>query len=69
MKVLLTGGSGQVGQEIIKSKPEGVEIISPSRKKLDLDDYGSCKKFVMDHQPDWIINSGAYTQVDDAEKN
>tara|TARA_B100000886_G_scaffold94427_1_gene62544 strand:+ start:899 stop:1783 length:885 start_codon:yes stop_codon:yes gene_type:complete len=69
MKVLLTGGSGQVGQEIIKSKPEGIEIISPSRKKLDLSDYISCKKFVIYHKPDWIINSGAYTQVDDAEKN
>ena len=36
MKVLLTGGSGQVGQEIIKCKPQGIEIINPCRKKLDL---------------------------------
>ena len=69
MKVLLTGGSGQVGQEIIKSKPEEIKIINPSRKLLDLSDYIACKKFVQDHKPDWIINCGAYTQVDDAEKN
>ncbi len=69
MNILLTGGSGQVGQEIIKSKPEEIEIINPCRKKLDLSDYRACKNFVMDHKPDWIINCGAYTQVDDAEKN
>ena len=69
MKVLLTGGSGQVGQEIIKSKPEEIEIINPCRKKLDLSDYNACKKIVEDHKPDWIINCGAYTQVDAAEKN
>jgi dTDP-4-dehydrorhamnose reductase len=69
MKVLLTGGSGQVGQEIIKSKPEKIEIINPSRKTLDLSDYRACKKIVEEYTPDWIINCGAYTQVDDAEQN
>lgn len=69
MKVLLTGGSGQVGQEIFKSKPNGVEVFNPSRNDLDLSDYQACKKVTEDYKPDWIINSGAYTQVDAAEKN
>ena len=69
MKVLLTGGSGQVGREILKSKPKEIEIICPPSDKLDLSDHWACKKIVEDHKPDWIINCGAYTQVDDAEKN
>ena len=69
MKILLTGGSGQVGQEIIKSKPKEIDIIYPSRDKLDLSDHNACKKIVKDNKPDWIINCGAYTQVDEAEKN
>ena len=69
MKVLLTGGSGQVGREILKSKPKEIEIICPSRDKLDLSDHYACKKIVKDQKPDWIINCGAYSQVDDAEKN
>ena len=69
MKVLLTGGSGQVGQEIFKSKPNGVEVFNPSRNDFDLSDYQACKKVTEDYKPDWIINSGAYTQVDAAEKN
>ena len=69
MKILLTGGSGQIGQEILKTKPKGIDIIYPSRHKLDLSDYRACKKSVEDLKPDWIINCGAYTQVDNAEKN
>ena len=69
MKILLTGGSGQLGQEIIKYKPKGVEIFYPSRNILDLSDYMACKKIVEDQKPDWVVNCGAYTQVDAAEKN
>ena len=69
MKILLTGGSGQVGQEILKLKPQGIQIINPSRNKLDLSDYDACKNYVKEHRPDWIINCGAYTQVNAAEKN
>ena len=69
MKILLTGGSGQLGQEILKSKPKAVEIINPTRNQLDLSDYKSCIKIVIDYKPDWIINCAAFTQVDDAEKN
>ena len=69
MKILLTGGSGQVGQEILKQKPSGIEILNVGRNKLDLTDSKSCIKTVLDLKPDWIINCAAYTQVDDAEKN
>ena len=68
MKVLLTGGSGQVGQEIIKYKPKKVDLIYPDRKQLDLSNYESCKKIFRENRPDWVINCGAYTAVDDAEK-
>ena len=69
MKVLLTGSTGQLGYEIIQSKPKEIEIINPNRKELDLSDYESCKNIIIKVKPDWIINCGAYTAVDEAEKN
>ena len=69
MKILLTGGSGQVGREILKSKPGEIHIISPNRNELDLSNYNECKNFVKENKPDWIINCGAYTSVDGAEKD
>ena len=69
MKVLLTGATGQVGLEIIKTQPASVEIIQPNRNQLNLSDYDSCKKIVKETKPDWIINCGAYTAVDAAEND
>lgn len=69
MKILLTGSTGQIGHEIIKLKPNDIEIISPDRNQLDLSNYKLCKEVVLKINPDWIINCGAYTAVDDAEND
>lgn len=35
-RVLLTGGSGRLGQRLLLSVPAGVEVLAPGRDKLDL---------------------------------
>ena len=67
MKVLLTGSAGQLGQALIDSVPQGVELIATSRKDLDLADAQACRDAVRCHRPDWVLNAGAYTAVDQAE--
>ena len=67
MKILLTGASGQLGKEIIKQKPKGFNLIPMCREKLDLSSYHDCYKLVEKQRPDWIINAGAFTSVDNAE--
>ena len=69
MKVLLTGSTGQLGQEIINSLPPNVKLIKPLRKELDLSDVESCEKIVLTEKPDWVINCGAYTSIENAEYN
>ena len=67
MKILLTGSSGQLGRRLISSKPKNINLITPSSKELDLRDVESCYKYVINLRPDWIINSAAFTAVDNAE--
>jgi len=73
MKVLLTGAAGQLGQALISSRPEGVELITTSRSggdgliALDLADSQACRAAVEQFRPDWVLNGGAYTAVDKAE--
>ena len=67
MKVLLTGAGGQLGQALIASAPEGLELVATSRQQLDLADPEACRGAVEQHQPDWVLNAGAYTAVDKAE--
>ena len=69
MKVLLTGAAGQLGQALIASTPPEVELIACSRAELDLADTAACHAAVRDHQPDWVLNAGAYTAVDKAESD
>ena len=68
MKILVTGASGQLGKSIISQKPKHHQILSPKRNELDLSDILSCKKYIEFNKPDFIINCGAYTNVDLAEK-
>jgi dTDP-4-dehydrorhamnose reductase len=65
--VLLTGAAGQLGQELIASRPPEVELIACSRGELDLADADACRAAVQQHRPDWVLNAGAYTAVDKAE--
>ena len=67
MKVLLTGAAGQLGQALMASIPEGVQLIASSRAELDLADPAACRAAVETHRPDWVLNAGAYTAVDKAE--
>ena len=67
MKVLLTGAAGQLGKELIASRPPEVELIACARGELDLADADACRAAVQQHRPDWVLNAGAYTAVDKAE--
>jgi dTDP-4-dehydrorhamnose reductase len=67
MRVLVTGGAGQLGQALLSTKPSGVQLISLSRTELDLADQTACNRAVQDYKPDWVLNAGAYTAVDQAE--
>lgn len=73
MRILITGGSGQLGQQLLRSSPkemngEVVDIYAPGRERLDLSIEQSCQSIVDCYRPDWVINAGAYTAVDQAEK-
>ena len=68
MKILLIGSNGQLGREIIKSFPKDINLITPSRLKFDLAETKECYEYILNLSPDWIINSGAFTNVEKAEK-
>lgn len=67
--ILVTGGTGQVGQSLARLAPEGIELVMPRRAELDISDPESCAEMVASR--DWaaVISSGAYTAVDKAEND
>lgn len=64
MKVLLTGGSGRLGQELLGLLPE---VVAPPRAGLDVTSWESVSEGVRAAQPQLIVHAAAYTDVAGAE--
>ena len=57
MKILLTGGSGMLGKNFLEiSSEKKNNIISPSRKDLDLLSYSATIEYIKNIKPDLIIH-------------
>lgn len=67
-KILLIGGSGNLGSSILKSKLFK-SILSPSRKDLDLQNYKKIEKILYKHNFDLIINCASLARMRLCEKN
>jgi len=71
MKILITGGNGQLAfdcNEVLKKK---YEVLSHSHKEMDISDFGQTERIINIFKPDTILNCAAYTKVDacETEKN
>lgn len=69
MNVLLTGGTGQLGLELLALNGGKVRLVAPSRTDLDLCNPASIASAVASGPWDAVINAAAYTAVDKAEEN
>jgi len=68
MKLLITGANGQLGRGIIDaSQSKGCRVQAPSEEDLDITDLAKVDRIITDLQPNLVINTAAYTQVDQAE--
>ncbi len=67
MRLLVTGGTGQVGWQLLRTLAPLGEVVAPSRAELDLSDPDRAARVVREIQPDIVLNAAAYTAVDKAE--
>lgn len=68
MKVLVTGGSGQLGSEVVRRLQRADhQVIAPHRNDMDLMQPDTLGQVIAHNRPDCVINCAAYTQVDRAE--
>ena len=67
-KILVLGSSGQIGTALKKDLTKWCEATFLNRNDLDFADTESLSTRLKDFKPDFIINSAAYTNVDQAEE-
>lgn len=58
MKILLTGSTGMVGQNILEhADATNFQWLTPSRKELDLRDRNAVLSYFETHKPDFVIHA------------
>ena len=69
MKLLITGAAGQLGQAFVSALKQrsDIEFIACNRNDLDITNANNVRQVITQAQPDFVINTAAYTQVDLAE--
>jgi dTDP-4-dehydrorhamnose reductase len=67
MKVVVTGAGGQLGQELARTVPPGVQVTLLTSQECDIGDAAAVSAMVVRERPQVIINAAAYTAVDKAE--
>ena len=73
MKVLVTGGKGQLGQAleelIVNQKHSNWEADFKSSQELDITDFEAVSEVLGSKEYAYCINCAAFTHVDKAEEN
>ncbi len=68
LTILLTGAQGQVGFELARRlRPYG-DVVATDRATLDLANADAVVAAMRGTRPDLVVNAGAYTAVDAAER-
>ena len=70
MNILLFGGTGQVGRELLdRASTHCAAFLAPPREVVDLLDERAIIAAIEDARTDLVINAAAYTAVDQAESD
>ena len=67
MKAVIVGAQGQLGRELLGTRPPQAECVAASHADLDITVLSEVLEFVKTQRPDLLINCAAYTAVDGAE--
>ena len=68
MKILVTGGKGQLGSDVTALLGRDQDVCSCSSKELDISNAEMVNTVLSRQQPDVLINCAAYTAVDNCER-
>ena len=69
IRVLITGGAGQLAQSFKKFLEREAEVLTLSKGKLNIMNLSSVLEVVSSFKPNLIINCAAYNLVDKAEED
>lgn len=67
LRLLITGTTGQVGWELLRSLAQLGEVVAADRNRMDLSNPDAIRRTIREVRPDVVVNPAAWTAVDRAE--
>lgn len=58
-----------LGSDLVATVPDGTMLVAPPSRRLDIRDHAEVDALLAASRPDVVINTAAYTRVDDAEEH
>jgi len=68
MRILILGAKGMIGRDLMEEFADD-SLVELDKNELDITSQASVEKATLELNPDVIINTAAYTDVDAAEQN
>ena len=65
---MVFGSKGMLGTDLRRHAPQGVQLI-PHDMDVDITDGDAVARTISEAQPDWVINTAAYSHVDGCEQH
>jgi dTDP-4-dehydrorhamnose reductase len=69
MRVLVTGGHGQLGRALLRTAPAGMEVVALGSSDCDVTDPATVRAIVARIEPELIVHCAAWTDVDGCERH
>lgn len=69
MSILVFGGTGQIGHELVRALSRTGNVIAPTRDEVDLTSPDAIRAAVEQSAPTVVVNAAGYTAVDAAESD
>ncbi len=69
MRILIIGGSGQLGSDFLKVAAGRHEVIAPPHEQADVTDGQAVERVVLEHRPQVVVNAAAFHKVELCEQD
>jgi dTDP-4-dehydrorhamnose reductase len=69
VSILVFGGTGQIGHELVRELSRFENVIAPARNEVDLTSPDAIRAAVEQCAPAVVVNAAGYTAVDSAESD
>jgi dTDP-4-dehydrorhamnose reductase len=69
VSILVFGGTGQIGHELVRALSPTGNVIAPTRDEVDLTSPDAIRAAVEQSAPALVVNAAGYTAVDAAESD